>query len=199
MYDYGEHGEEEARAAPLVHCGVQGRDRCAVPAWGPVNVYPFIEAEGVGGRNVAGACVLLKVSRAAFYQHLADPSKGDREDTEIMGEIRAVHERSKGRYGAPWVHAELRRRGVRCGRKRIARLLRAAGSAAGRQSGGARPQSSTRPPPQERIKSGGTSLPTPPRSTLVAVALYLGNHRRANRFPRSVASRCALRTRPGSS
>src|SRR6266511_561440 len=32
----------------------------------------------------------------------------------------------------------------------------------------------------------------------LAVALYLGNHRCANRCPRSVASRCALRTRPGS-
>jgi transposase InsO family protein len=39
--------------------------------------------------------------------------------------IRAVHAESKGRYGAPRVHAELARRGHRHGRKRIARLMRA--------------------------------------------------------------------------
>src|SRR2546429_5199181 len=36
MSDHGEHGEEEAPAAPFVHAGVQGRDRGAVPARGPV-------------------------------------------------------------------------------------------------------------------------------------------------------------------
>jgi putative transposase len=39
-----------------------------------VNCYRFIEAERAGRRNVARACVLLKVSRAAFYARLADPS-----------------------------------------------------------------------------------------------------------------------------
>jgi transposase InsO family protein len=38
-----------------------------------------------------------------------------------------VHEESKGRYGAPRVHAELRRRGQRHGRKRVARLMRETG------------------------------------------------------------------------
>jgi len=92
-----------------------------------VNCYPFIEAEKAGRRNVARACVLLKVSRAAFYQHLAGPSKRDQEDAELTGQIRAVHEGSKGRYGAPRVQAELRRRGRRHSRKRVARLMRTAG------------------------------------------------------------------------
>jgi transposase InsO family protein len=38
-----------------------------------------------------------------------------------------VHEDSRGRYGAPRIHAELARRGRRHGRKRIARLMRQAG------------------------------------------------------------------------
>jgi transposase InsO family protein len=80
-----------------------------------------------GRRNAARACALLKVSRAAFYQHLAGPSRRDRADAELTEQIQAVHEESKGRYGAPRVHAELRRRGRRHGRKRIARLMRAAG------------------------------------------------------------------------
>ena len=92
-----------------------------------MNCYPFIEAEKAGRRNVKRACALLKVSRAAFYQHQAGPSRRDREDAELTGQIRAVHEESKGRYGAPRIHAELARRGCRHGRKRIARLMRRAG------------------------------------------------------------------------
>jgi transposase InsO family protein len=92
-----------------------------------VNCYPFIEAEKAGRRNVSRACALLKVSRAAFYAHLSGPSTREREDAELAGQIRAVHEQSKGRYGAPRVHAELRRRGRRHSRKRVARLMRSAG------------------------------------------------------------------------
>ncbi len=92
-----------------------------------MNVYPFIEAEKAGRRNVKRACELLKVSRAAFYQHLSGPSGRDRDDAGLTERIQAVHDESKGRYGAPRVHAELRRRGHRHGRKRVARLMRAAG------------------------------------------------------------------------
>jgi transposase InsO family protein len=92
-----------------------------------VNCYPFIEAEKAGRRNVARACALLKVSRAAFYAHLSGPSRREREDAELADQIKAVHEESKGRYGAPRIHAELARRGRRHGRKRVARLMRSAG------------------------------------------------------------------------
>ena len=94
-----------------------------------MNCYPFIEAEKAGRRNVSRACALLKVSRAAFYAHLSGPSQRERADAELTGQIRVVHDESKGRYGAPRVHAELRRRGRRHGRKRVARLMRAAGIA----------------------------------------------------------------------
>ena len=92
-----------------------------------MTVYPFIEAEKAGRRNVARACALLKVSRAAFYRHLAGPSRRERADAELTEQIRAVHEESRGRYGSPRVHAELRRRGHRHSRKRVARLMRHAG------------------------------------------------------------------------
>jgi len=92
-----------------------------------VSVYPFIEAEKACRRNVKRACALLKVSRAAFYQHLAGPSAREQQDAELAAEIKAVHAESKGRYGAPRVHAELGRRGHRHSRKRVARLMRAAG------------------------------------------------------------------------
>ena len=45
----------------------------------------------------------------------------------LAEEIRAVHAGSKGRYGAPRVHAQLARDGRRHGRKRVARIMRSAG------------------------------------------------------------------------
>ena len=94
-----------------------------------MTVYRFIEAEKAGRRNVKRACALLQVSRAAFYAHLSGPSRREREDAELTGQIQAVHEESNGRYGAPRVHAELARRGRRHGRKRVARLMRTGGIA----------------------------------------------------------------------
>jgi len=92
-----------------------------------VKVYPFIEAEKAGRRNVARACALLKVSRAAFYAHLSSRSQREQDDAELTEQIQVVHQESRGRYGAPRIHAELRHRGRRHGRKRVARLMRAAG------------------------------------------------------------------------
>ena len=91
-----------------------------------MNVYPFIEAEKQGRRNVKRACELLKVSRAAFYDHQCGPSLREQEDAELGRQIQAVHKDSRGRYGAPRIHAELRHQGHRHGRKRIARLMRQA-------------------------------------------------------------------------
>jgi transposase InsO family protein len=94
-----------------------------------VSIYPFIEAEKAGRRSVKRACELLKVSRAAFYARLQGPSQRAQDDAALAAEIQAVHAGSKGRYGAPRVHAELRRGGRRHGRKRVARLMRQAGIA----------------------------------------------------------------------
>jgi len=93
-----------------------------------VNCYPFIEAEKAQRRNVKRACELLKVSRAAYYQARKDqPSKREREDAGLAAQVKTAHEESRGRYGAPRIHARLRSQGHRHSRKRIARLMRAQG------------------------------------------------------------------------
>jgi transposase InsO family protein len=93
-----------------------------------VNVYPFIEAEKAQQRSVKRACELLEVSRAAYYARRANtPSARQVVDEQLIEHIRTTHEASKGRYGAPRIHAQLRRAGHRHGRKRVARLMRAAG------------------------------------------------------------------------
>jgi putative transposase len=45
----------------------------------------------------------------------------------LLEDIRRIHGESSGTYGAPRVHAVLRRRGRRIGRSRIERLMRQAG------------------------------------------------------------------------
>lgn len=93
-----------------------------------MNIYPFIEAEKAGDHNVKRACELLEVSRAAYYAQRTDqPSPRAREDVELTERIKDLHTDSKGRYGAPRIHAELRRNGERHGKKRVARLMRSAG------------------------------------------------------------------------
>jgi transposase InsO family protein len=96
-----------------------------------VNLYPFIEAENASTTgNVTRSCALLQVSRAAYYAHRsAGPSTRERDDAELTDEIIAIHDESNGTYGTPRVHAELRARGRLVSRKRVARLLRAAGRA----------------------------------------------------------------------
>lgn len=93
-----------------------------------MNVYPFIEAEKADSRNVARACELLQVSRSAYYQQRdQSTSARDASDAELTEQIRDIHAASKGRYGAPRIHATLLRQGLRVARKRVARLMRAAG------------------------------------------------------------------------
>jgi transposase InsO family protein len=90
-----------------------------------VNVYPFIEAEQAGQRNVSKACALLEVSRAAYYQWGQHTERArEREDQALAERIRSIHTDSKGTYGAPRVHAELRKEGVHVSRKRVGRLMR---------------------------------------------------------------------------
>ncbi|GAA2697956.1 IS3 family transposase [Nonomuraea recticatena] len=93
-----------------------------------MSVHPFIEAEKQGGHNVKRACELLGVSRAAFYaRRQAVPRPRAARDRELGERISQVHRHSHGTYGAPRIHAVLRGEGERCGRRRVARLMREAG------------------------------------------------------------------------
>ncbi|WP_330309866.1 MULTISPECIES: IS3 family transposase [unclassified Streptomyces] len=92
-----------------------------------MTVHPFIEAEKRDGHNVKRACELLQVSRTAFYaRRSGKPGPRAVRDAELTGQITEVHAKSRGTYGAPRIHAVLKREGEVCGRRRIARLMRAA-------------------------------------------------------------------------
>ena len=71
---------------------------------------------------------VLSVSKAGYYAwSCRSLSVRATADMVLLKRIRTIHATSRGTYGAPRVHAELRAGGERHGRKRIARLMREAG------------------------------------------------------------------------
>jgi putative transposase len=71
---------------------------------------------------------VLGVSPSGYYAWRTRPTSARTQaDAELLARIRTVHQRSRGTYGAPRIHAELRAEGTRVGRKRVARLMRVAG------------------------------------------------------------------------
>ncbi len=79
--------------------------------------------------SVGTMCRVLKISRSGFYAWLDRPMcERRRFDLLLTGKIGAIHSRSRGTYGSPNIHAELADdHAIRVGRKRVARLMRAAG------------------------------------------------------------------------
>ena len=77
---------------------------------------------------IATMCRVLGVSPSGYYawQHRPLSARTQR-DAELTMTIHTIHFESRGTYGAPRVHAELAAQRIRVGRKRVARLMRAAG------------------------------------------------------------------------
>ena len=90
-------------------------------------IYEFVEAEKVNHR-VNAMCRALKVSKSGFYGwRVRAPSARAKSDAALPEKIASIHRDSRETYGAPRIHFELRTLGVRCARKRVARLMREAG------------------------------------------------------------------------
>lgn len=70
-------------------------------------------------------CRVLAVSRAGFYaaQRRAPSARAQR-DQALRLKVRETHAKSRRRYGAPRVHAELKAQGQAVAKKRVARLMR---------------------------------------------------------------------------
>lgn len=71
-------------------------------------------------------CRVLKASKGGFYAWLKrQPSQRKERDQELRLKIVAIHAQSRKRYGSPKIYAKLRdEHQERCGRKRVARLMR---------------------------------------------------------------------------
>ena len=73
-------------------------------------------------------CRVLEVSRSGYYRWLKrKPSQRAIDNQRLDAEIREIYDGSKGRYGSPKITRELRDRGRRVGKNRVARRMRQAG------------------------------------------------------------------------
>jgi putative transposase len=93
-----------------------------------VSCYRLIDQEKAH-HTVSRLARVLGVARAGYYAWSSRPvSARTLADRALTDQIRQIHARSRGTYGAPRVHAELRLGlDIRVGRKRVARLMCAAG------------------------------------------------------------------------
>ncbi|RKG47745.1 IS3 family transposase [Corallococcus sp. AB011P] len=95
--------------------------------------FRFIHAEKAS-LSVAFLCRQLGVSRSGYYAWAKRPeSQRKKSDRALTQEVAAIHQESRGTYGSPRVHAELRARGRHVAKKRVARLMRQQGLAARRR------------------------------------------------------------------
>lgn len=79
---------------------------------------------------IATLCRVLGVSPAGYYAwRRRPPSARSVANSALLKRIRTLHAGSQGTYGAPRLHAELKAEGRQVGKKRVARLMRAAGLA----------------------------------------------------------------------
>jgi transposase InsO family protein len=86
--------------------------------------YRFIDVEKVS-YPIRLMCRVLRVSPSGYYAwHVRKPSRRATENQSLLVSIRAVHAKSKRRYGSPRVYQELAAQGRRLSRKRVARLMR---------------------------------------------------------------------------
>jgi putative transposase len=90
-----------------------------------VSLYRFIAAEKAN-HSISLMCRLLDVSRSGFHAwERRPPSDRALADAWLAERIAAIHRESRGTYGSRRVHAALRGQGIRIGRKRVERLMRA--------------------------------------------------------------------------
>lgn len=84
-----------------------------------------------GQYGVKRMCRALSVSRSGYYAWRARPaSPRARANEALVAQIREEFEASRRTYGSPRIHASLRRKGARCSRKRVVRLMHEYGMAA---------------------------------------------------------------------
>lgn len=92
-----------------------------------MSIFKLIDAEKAS-YPIAVLCRMLGVSKSGYYAWRSrPPSERRRQDALLTEKIREIHSRSRETYGYPRIHAELHSLGIGCGRRRVARLMRAAG------------------------------------------------------------------------
>ena len=78
---------------------------------------------------LSALCRVMRVSRSGYTvwrtrSQGQSSSQRSREEQALLAHIRAAHRRSRGTYGSPRVHQELKGSGVACSENRVARIMR---------------------------------------------------------------------------
>jgi putative transposase len=95
--------------------------------------YAFIASQA-GEYPLSVLCRALAVSVSGYYAwRRRTPSMHQQADEVLSAQIRQAFVAGRGVYGSPRIHAYLRHQGIRCGRKRVIRLMRAQGLCAARR------------------------------------------------------------------
>jgi putative transposase len=108
-----------------------GRRRTSPGKRTPKVAYSLVRELADDQIPVAVACRVLKISTSGYYDWLGRPeSPRQLRNRELTKMIHQIHTESRGSYGSPRIHAELRiGLGETVNRKRVARLMREAGLA----------------------------------------------------------------------
>jgi putative transposase len=78
--------------------------------------------------HIATMCRVLEVSKAGYYAWRARPlCDRVKDDRVLTAKIREIQKEVRGRYGSPRTFQELKGMGFKCGKHRVARLMRRAG------------------------------------------------------------------------
>jgi len=86
--------------------------------------HQFMEREKAT-HTIKRMCEVLKVSRSGYYVWRSrQPSMRQKENEELLRRIRAIHAQSRRLYGSPRIRAELTAQGFRCGKNRVARIMK---------------------------------------------------------------------------
>jgi transposase InsO family protein len=81
--------------------------------------------------SITAMCRVLSVSRSGYYAWRNRPVSLRKMANDILLEqIKATHQKSRQTYGSPRIQAELVAQGIKCGRNRVARLMRLHGLSA---------------------------------------------------------------------
>jgi putative transposase len=103
-----------------------------------VRAFRLVDAEKAG-HPVSRLCSVLEVTRQGYYAWRSRPPSPRRQrDLELEQIVREAFRDSRETYGAPRLHAELKARGIKIGKKRIARLMREIGLQGVSRRGGRR-------------------------------------------------------------
>ncbi|MFT3922246.1 MAG: IS3 family transposase [Myxococcales bacterium] len=89
--------------------------------------FAFIHAEKANF-PVSALCRNLQVTRQGYYAFASrPPSPRADQDRALLERVGQVHAESRNAYGSPRVRKELRRRGIRVGKRRVERAMRSLG------------------------------------------------------------------------